>query len=115
KFDKTLDCIKKMRNLNQQTGNRQGLASAYAWEGNIWMVLGKYKESLKQYDESIRIRKEIQDETGLASDYANVAIEYQMLSDYTTALKYHRECYRLAKKNNNKYGLLLYLKDMGRL
>lgn len=112
-FDKTLQCADQIIRLGNETGAKKEVAFAFAWRGNILMNSGKIEESLRQYEKSIKIRKEIKDEEGLADDYANIAFGYQLLSDYAMALKYHRECYHLVQKNNYKFGEILYLKDMG--
>ncbi len=112
-FDKTLQCADQIISLGREIGAKKEVAFAFAWRGNILMNSGKIEESLRQYEESIKIRKEIKDEGGLADDYANIAFGYQLISDYAMALKYHRECYHLIQKNNYKFGEILYLKDMG--
>lgn len=112
-FDKTLDCATEIISLSKATGNKMKTAFAYAWRGNVLMNSGKYKESLLQYDASVNIRKEINDEEGLAGDYANLACIHHLLSHYETALKYHNACYALVQKTGSTYTEMLYLKDMG--
>lgn len=114
-YDKALNIAEKNYKSGQTTNNLEVVASSLSWQGNILMVLGKFKESLEKYRESEILWKERNNEKKLASDYANVAYIYHLLNDYNSALVYHKKCYNLAKKVQDKYSQMLYYKDMGQL
>jgi len=114
-YKKGLDFLNKALNINKEIGNEQWVAICITEKGIVYMWAGDYKESLAQFNQAVEIFKKTNNETDLIYAYANMAYLYQILSDYATAIKYHKSSFSIAQKFQDKFGELLYYKDMGAL
>jgi len=113
--NKALDFLNRALENYVELGDQQGASIVLSMTGNIYMGIEEYEKSLEYYNRSSEIAKELNDEIRLANNYANVAFLYQLLKDYATAVKYHKSSFSIFDKFQNKYGELLYYKDMGNL
>jgi serine phosphatase RsbU (regulator of sigma subunit) len=69
----------------KEIGDKQGIASSYNNIGIIYDYKGDYKEALKNYFASLKIKEEIGDKQGMASSNINIGEVNILIKNYTEA------------------------------
>lgn len=57
--DRALPAIINARDINEEMGNRQALASSYHDLGNVFFLMGQYKAALESTEKSLEIAEEV--------------------------------------------------------
>ncbi len=87
----------------------QGWAHNYL--GILFDDSGKFNEALLNYEQSLAIRQELNDEDGLSSTYTNLGNLYQEMGDYPKAIEFYEKSHALKIKigsDGKKLGTSLY-------
>jgi tetratricopeptide (TPR) repeat protein len=75
--------------IQNEKGNKAGLAHTYRSIGDIYYAQGKNPEALKNYLTSLQIEEETGNKQGIAYSYTNIGTVYEVQRNYPLALKNH--------------------------
>ncbi|MBA3663315.1 MAG: tetratricopeptide repeat protein [Bacteroidetes bacterium] len=81
------------------------LSNAYNNLGNVYFYQGNYTGALENYNASIKIREEINDQQGLATGYSNVGNICDLQGNYPLALKNHFSALKIREKIKDEEGI----------
>ena len=75
--------------------------------------LGKYEEAIKYWEQSVAIKREIQNKEGLVKSLQGLASAYSSLGNRSEEIKYLQEALDLAKKIGYRRGEVFSLNNLG--
>lgn len=99
--------------LSKKLNFIKGEASAYYNLGNLDCNARNYPEALRNYEASLKIRKEIADNHGIALILNGIGILYKDQGNYTEALKYHYAALKLREEGRDKQGMSSSYNNLG--
>ena len=82
-----LEYSREAFHLARETGYRQGEALALRGIGNIYYLLGDYAEALPNYQESLKIEKELNDVSSIAGVLNNIGMIHALTGAVEKSLK----------------------------
>ena len=89
-FEEALDVYRKSLSVMKNFNNRKDvLSSTICFMGETLSKMKMSDNALKQYNESLEIRLEINDKKGIAECYNNIATVYFQIENPKLALDYH--------------------------
>lgn len=92
---------------------KKDIGDAYTTLGNIYYSKGEYLLSLSCHQNSLGIRKSIQDQAGIATSYNNIALIFTLQGNYSEALKNHFASLKIKENLNNKRGMAISYNNIG--
>lgn len=110
---KTIECYTQSLKIDEEFGNKAGMATSLNNIGNVYSDQGDNAKALDYYNRSIKIREEIKDEQGLAMCYNNISNIYNLLGDFEKALDYSFKSLAIREKIGNKKGASISLNNIG--
>lgn len=114
-LDRAIDYHEKALKLNQELGNKEGIAIN---NGNLGIVYGKqgnFPYAMRYINESIALYQEIDHKEGIAASYDNLGIVYRMQGDLKCAMHYHQEALDLNEEIGNKEGTAGSYDNVGKI
>lgn len=106
-----LQCSK----INEQLGNKRGLAIALAGIGNIYTKEKNYAQGLKSLFKSLGYFEDIKEEKEIARSYLNIGMTYKEMKDYDKALGFYEKAMTTYKKLNNRRAIAFVFSDVGEI
>lgn len=94
-------------------GLRKYIADALNLQGNSYYNRRDYPKALEYYQQSLKIREEIENKKGIAASLYNIAYAYFYLTDYPKALDYFKQTLIISEEVENKIFMADALKRMG--
>ena len=91
---------------------KKSLASSYNNLGFIQQYTGNIQSAIELYEQSLKIRMEINDFAGIAESYNNIGYIFGNQGDFEKALNYHKMAQKLTEKINDKKGMALSLSSL---
>ncbi|NBQ17983.1 tetratricopeptide repeat protein, partial [bacterium] len=88
--------------INEEIGNKKGMANAYNMIGIIYQYQGGYSQSLKYCYESLKIRESFADKHNMALCRTNIGIAYSKAKNYEDALQNYELALNIYKEENDK-------------
>ncbi len=110
---KAIECYTQSLKIDEETGNKGGMATSLNNIGNVYSDQGDNTKALDYYNQSIKIREEIKDEQGLAMCYNNISNIYNLLGNFEKALDYSFKSLAIREKIGNKKGASISLNNIG--
>lgn len=101
--------------INEQIGNKSGVAKACNNIGSIYLRKGIYQQALIYLKKSLEIKEELGDEAGLAGSLGNIGIIYSNQGNYPRAVEYYNRSLELHQKAQNQEGMATTLANLGML
>lgn len=121
-YDNALPCLKKLKQVAEDTGDTKWKAIALANIGNLFTSQGKYTDALKTLEEAKKIAQDIGGTTSYkeilnlkASIYNNMAIVYERKKDYPGALNLYKDAARIQRQYGNLNGTIINLNNVAEI
>ena len=80
--------LKEALSLSKENKNNTQIANVLNCLGLVDHALGNFAEAMKNYNESIKINKELNDQIMLAINYSNIGKLYLSFGDYKTSQEF---------------------------
>jgi class 3 adenylate cyclase/predicted ATPase len=103
--DESIAELKTAVELYKEAGCAEGLGEALNTLGNTCYIAGLYSDAADAYEESLRIRRELDDTSGVSAvlnNLGNLAFEAE---DYDAAKGYYLESLAIEKTTGNSHGV----------
>ncbi len=98
---KAIDHFKRVLELSEQSGNKNGMLLSANYIGMIYDEIQNYNEAVTYFKKGLEISKSINDKNNITSSVLNIAQAYQQTSNYDESNKWALEGVELAKEINN--------------
>jgi len=112
-WDEALEWYAKSVTLNEELGNKAGLATSYNNIGAIHDARGDYGAALEWYAKSVALKEELGDRAGLATSYNNIGLIHKARGDYGAALEWYARSVALTEELGDKAGLATSYNNIG--
>jgi serine phosphatase RsbU (regulator of sigma subunit)/tetratricopeptide (TPR) repeat protein len=110
---KALKYFHKSLKIQEEIGNKEGIARSLINIGAIYAKQGDIPKALKYYHKSLKIREEIDDKPGIANGLNNIGAIYHDQGDYPIALEYHYKSLKIREEIGDKKGIAISLNNIG--
>ncbi len=100
-----LNYYKQSLKIEEETGNKKGLAESLNNIGYVYDNLGDIPKAISYYERSLKIREEINDKEGIAYSLLNIAFVYSMQRDVLKAMDSYERALHIFIETNDKSGL----------
>ena len=90
--------------MAKDLGDRNGEGKAYCNLGNLYHIIGAYKQAEMFHRDHLSIAKELGDRIGEGNAYGNLGIVYNSLADFEQAIACHEKHLRVAKEMEDRTG-----------
>lgn len=111
--DKTIALSTKAKELAEKNGFLAGVAYAYKNIGIANYIKGNYVETLNNWNESLKVFEQIDDQTGVSNMLSNLAAVYGEQGNEEKGLEYSLRSLAIAEKLGNKLRIYSALNAIG--
>lgn len=111
--DSTLFYALKSKAIAQKINYQAGLADALVQEGHVDYFKGRADDAIKNFDEAIRIYKNLKKQDGLAACYVQYGRMYNQVANYPKALQYLSIALDIDRKTGDELALTNCYKNIG--
>jgi len=112
-YHKALEYNSKALHINEEIGNKGGIAHSLGNIGNVYCNLSDYPKALEYLSKAILIERELEDKRSIALNLGNIGLVYHRLSDYHKALEYCSKSLHICEEIGNKQGIATNLGNIG--
>jgi tetratricopeptide (TPR) repeat protein len=112
-YDAALDWYRQSLAINEQRGNRAGMANSYHQLGIVTQQRGDYDAALDWYRQSLAIAEQLGNRASMAGSYHNLGTVAQDKGDYDAALDWYRQSLAISEQLGNRAGMALTLGQIG--
>jgi len=91
--------------IEEQLGNRQGMAQSRHQVGNVYYLQGDWEAALKEYRASLEILTQLGDRQGMAKSRHQIGMLYQAQGDWKAALKEYRASLEIKEQLGDRQGM----------
>jgi len=110
---KALEYYQKALFINEEIGDKDGIARNLGNIGNVFNELSDYPKALEFYSKALQIFEEIENKHDIALSLGNIGMMYWNLSDYTKAIEYYQKAMFIYEEIGNNDGLAINLGNIG--
>ncbi len=103
----------KSLKIEEEIGNRAGVAGSLYQIGYLHYLRGDYAVALVQYEKTLLIQEELGDRAGVASSLHQVGMVYQARGDYDAALQQYEKSRKINEELGNSLGVANALHQIG--
>ena len=89
------------------------MANALNSMGISYSIKGDIEEAINNFEKSLALKEEIQDEKGMAASYSNLGIAYLQQGKVSLAIEYHTKNLKISEKLNNTNSVNIALNNIG--
>jgi tetratricopeptide (TPR) repeat protein len=112
-YQGSIDYLTRALTFSIQLGRREEQARVQQALGIAYKRLGKLDEALAQYNDSLRIKREVNDQRGIAVSLGEIGQVYDLQGRPDEAEKYYKESLDTHRKIGDKRGVGLMLNSLG--
>lgn len=113
-YDKAIESFEKARNIYLKRGEKRTLSFVLNNLADIYNVEYKdYKKAHKLYEESLRLKRCVEDAVGIALVKNNIGTLYANMENYPLALDYFNESVKLYKESGVVTALAMVYYNIG--
>ncbi|MDJ1177388.1 tetratricopeptide repeat protein [Roseofilum sp. BLCC_M91] len=112
-YEAALSFHQQSLEIEQQIGDRSGIASSLGNLGNAYSSQGDYKAALSFYQQSLKISQEIGDRSGIANSFTGLGIAYRSQGDYKSAISFHQQSLEISQEIGDRSGIASSLGNLG--
>ena len=112
-YHKALEYYSKAIHINEEIGNKEGIARNLGNIGLVYIKLSEYPKALEYLSKAILIKGELEDKRGIAINLGNIGAVYIYLSDFPKALEYYSKSLHINEEIGTKGGIAVYLGNIG--
>jgi len=110
-----LDYYQRSLKIEEEIGNKKGIANGLNNIGAIHEAQGDYPKALEHYLNCLQVCEETGDQRQLASVSSNIGGVYEAQGDYSKALEYFKSSLIIFKKLEDKGGIAYNIDNVGRI
>ncbi len=110
-----LDYFHKSIKIQEEVGDKQGLAYSLNNIGFIYNNQGDIVRALEYYEKSLKLREAIDDKEGIAQSLSNIGNLFEQTGDKSKALRYFYQGLRLREAINDKLGQGYSFQNIGKI
>ncbi|MFD1116148.1 tetratricopeptide repeat protein, partial [Sphaerisporangium aureirubrum] len=88
-YDQALEWYRKSLTIEEEIGNRAGMASSYHQLGMIAQERGEYDQALEWYRKSLTINEELGNRAGMAISFSQIGVLYTQIGRAAEAVVYN--------------------------
>jgi serine phosphatase RsbU (regulator of sigma subunit)/Tfp pilus assembly protein PilF len=110
---KAIEYYHKSLKIQEEIGNKEGIAISLNNIGGIYMNQGDIPKALEYYHKSLKIQEEIGDKKGIAISLNNIGGIYMNQGDIPKAIEYHHKILKIQEEIGNKNGIAISLNNIG--
>ncbi|WP_460985310.1 tetratricopeptide repeat-containing sensor histidine kinase [Spirosoma fluminis] len=107
--------LTQARQRFDQSKNRLGTARTLSYLSWVQVQRGDYVPALEMTLQSLRLAKDVTDQSLIERNTWQLGAIYSLLGDYTQALQYHTAALEQFEKTNNTKGICISLNGIGEL
>lgn len=100
-YNKAIDHFKRVFELNEQLGNKNGCLLSTNYIGMVYDETQDYNSSVTYFKKALDISKTLNDKKNITSSLLNLSQTYQQLTNYEESNKWAKEGVELAKELND--------------
>ncbi len=112
-YPKALEYYLKSLKINEETGNKPGIASSLNRLGLIYFSLSDYQKALDYHQKALHLARESGDKIAMQDVMINMGEIFQKQNDYPKALDYFNQALDINRAIGNKSGCARALNDIG--
>jgi len=112
-YPKALEYSSKALHINEEIGNKSGIAVNLGNIGIVYHQLSDYPKALEYYSKALHINEEFGNNGGIAINLGNIGIVYYKLTEYPKALEYYSKALHIYEEIGNKDGIASNLNNIG--
>jgi tetratricopeptide (TPR) repeat protein len=112
-FDKAIECFTKSMELEEELGNRSGIAFSFNNLGVAYENKGTISKALECYNESLKLREELGDKYSIATSLNNIAGIYHNQGNVPKAIEYLSRSLKFLEESEGKSELAGALNNIG--
>lgn len=99
-------------NFAEKKQLKKYMAYALNTQAVSYIYRGQSEKAIEYFNKSLKLRKEINDQSGIASSYKNISSLYRNIGDFDQAIEYSLKSLQLYEKLNNKKGIASVLNNL---
>ncbi|MFC0027997.1 tetratricopeptide repeat protein [Micromonospora chaiyaphumensis] len=99
--------------INEELGNRAGMASSYHQLGMIAQQRGDYAEAERRYQQSLTIKEELGNRADMAASYHQLGILAQRRGDYAEAERRYQQSLTIKEELGNRASMATSYGQLG--
>jgi len=99
--------------IQEQIGDKKGIAICLNNIGMIYVIQGDYPRALDYYIQGLKIDEQIGDQKGLSQSLNNIGIIYNNQGDYHRALEYYTRSLKIKEQIGDQKGVAASLNNIG--
>ncbi len=112
-YEKAISYQQQSLEIEEEIGNRQGVAISLGNLGLCYDSLGQYEKAISYQQQSLEISEEIGDRQGVAKSLANLGLCYISLGQYEKAISYQQQSLEIEVEMGNRQGVGISLGNLG--
>ena len=105
RYTEALEHTRLALKINEEIGDKQGIARCNGNLGLIYDYQGNHPEALKNYFEALKINKEIGDKQGIALNYGNLGNILGSQGNFPEALNNFLSALKISEETGDKHGI----------
>jgi tetratricopeptide (TPR) repeat protein len=112
-FAKAIECYTKSMKLEEELGNKSGIAASFNNLGSAYEDEGTISKALEYYNESLKLQEELGDKYSTATSLNNIAGIYNMQGNIPKAIEYLSRSLKFLEESGGKGELAGALNNIG--
>jgi tetratricopeptide (TPR) repeat protein len=113
RYDEAVEMYQKSLKIEEELGNRSGIASTLHQLGNVQYDRGRYDEAVTMYKESLKISEELGDRRKIAYTIGQMGRIHQEQGRYDEAIELFQQVKQLSEELRDKSSIAIALHNMG--
>jgi len=114
-YEQALSYYEKSLNINEELGDKSGIATTNNNIGSIYADQGNYELALFYNEKCLNIDKELGDKDGMATSYNNIGLIYKEQGNYEQALSYYEKSLNINEELGDKHGMATSYNNIGNI
>jgi len=110
---KALEYYQKALFINEEIGDKEGIARNLGNIGNVYSELSDYPKALEFYIKALQIFEELENKHAIGLSLGNIGYMYSNLSDYPKAIEFFQKAMFIYEEIGNNDGLATNLGNIG--
>lgn len=110
---KALEAYNASLKIQEEIGNKEGIATALINLGVIYNDQGNIPKALEYFDRSLKLHEATNNKKGIATSLDDIGVIYSRQGDLSTALMYYTKALKIREELGEKDGLASSLNNIG--
>ena len=112
-YEKAINYHQQSLKIEEEMGNRQGVASSLGNLGLCYYSFGQYEKAIVHHQQHHDINEEIGNRQGVASSLGNLGNCYDSLEQYEKAINHHQRYHDISEEIGFQQGMAISLHNIG--